>query len=548
MTADSSEVQAALTMLVYQFALSVSADAGLQEQSFGLAFNGLQTMNCDQQPVRNLLVLLNHLLIKSNFTVAQPATLASAFSGLRSLSTWCEELVTLVETLADTMDTLNATLCDQTVGQVLGSLRHLSDTQPATRKLLAAISRSIQRSDFVASPECLSYCLLGLKSMNGASEEFAQLIDALNAKIRSDNKMSTAVQQRLTSADVSRILYGLQGVSLYKKPALQAMLEVLNNWLVQSEGISFTGRDVGMALYGFKSQSYKGRVPIVNTLLQTLASKIHVSAAPSDKSFYFNSQSASMAFLGLQSLNGSAAVYGVLESILPRLVELDRQGAGNALYSLRHLSSAHPTTRKLLAHLVPLVRAAPGRFTAQELSNALWGLQGMDGRVPEVAQLFEVLAMRLEEMPPAVKFSAPEISMAISGLQSCGDDCPAVIKILGLLADRLEACTDKLRSFEIANILFGMQGMSGQHDACRAVLVALLPKMKECVAPFSARDIAFCMVGLSTMQPSAVTFSEIWLVLEELNLKVSQSEIKGATRLDFAVFGKGIKLRHSKLE
>lgn len=553
MTADTMEVQKALTMLVYQFALSANAESSLREQSFGSSFNGLQMMNCDKQSVRNLLVLLNHLLIKSNFTSAQPTTIASVFSGLRSMTTWCEELGTLVETLASMLYKLNTTLTNDTVGQVLGGLRHFSDTQLPTRKLLAAIARSIQRSDIKFTPESLSYCMLGLKSMTGVSIEYTQLIEAINARLAlshaSDASVAATNGVKLTSTEISRIFYGLQETSLYKKPALQSLLSVVHEWLSASDETVFSGRDVGMTLYGFKSQSYKERIPLVISLLATLTNK--VSPAPSDKprpnTFYFNAQSASMAFMGLQSLNGSTAVYAIIDAIIPRIAELDQRGASTILFSLRHLSSSHPTTCKLIAKLVPLMRSVH-HLTSQEIANSLWGLQGMDGRVTEVAQLFEIVAALLEEIPSTVTFSGPEISMAISGLQSCGDECPAVIKILGLLADRLESCSDKLRSFEIANILFGLQGMSGEHDACRAVLVALLPKMKECIAPFSARDIAFSMVGLSTMQPSAVTFSEIWLVLEELNLKFSQSEIKGATQLDFSVFGKGIKLKSNAVE
>jgi hypothetical protein len=154
------------------------------------------------------------------------------------------------------------------------------------------------------------------------------------------------------------------------------------------------------------------------------------------------------------------------------------------------------------------------------------------------------LAKQLERIPQTSLFSGQEISIAISGLQTMSaDDHPCVSNIIGLLADRLEMCRDELKPVEIANILFGMQGMAAYHEEVRAVMAALLPKMRECQTIFTPRDIGFSIVGLTTMQPLKLVHEEVWLVLEELNIKVGSSSLKGRPEVLFEMFGRGIKVK-----
>lgn len=90
----------------------------------------------------------------------------------------------------------------------------------------------------------------------------------------------------------------------------------------------------------------------------------------------------------------------------------------------------------------------------------------------------------------------------------------------------------------------GLQGMSSSCDEVRAVLQALLPKMQGTTEAFEARDIGYCLVGMSSMQP--LVHEEARYVLEELNVKVAQSRYGGQPLLTFMQYGKGIKVKLPK--
>ena len=62
----------------------------LNEQSLGLAVNGLQLLNCAKPQVKQLLVLLTNIIQQSTYTKFESTTLASVFYGIRSMSAPCE--------------------------------------------------------------------------------------------------------------------------------------------------------------------------------------------------------------------------------------------------------------------------------------------------------------------------------------------------------------------------------------------------------------------------------------------------------------------------
>ena len=93
-------------------------------------------------------------------------------------------------------------------------------------------------------------------------------------------------------------------------------------------------------------------------------------------------QSFGMALLGLRSMNSDVReVQQVLHALTPRMQcsQLDRQACANILYSMSQMSSNRNDVRSFLTALTPKIaqvvnggRSTPSRFSAQEMSNALW--------------------------------------------------------------------------------------------------------------------------------------------------------------------------------
>lgn len=121
------------------------------------------------------------------------------------------------------------------------------------------------------------------------------------------------------------------------------------------------------------------------------------------------------------------------------------------------------------------------------------------------------------------------------------EDGPQVAVALGSLADKLEGCTDVMSPYDLANALFGLQGISGESLDVRVLLNAYVTKMRQSDGVYSGRDIGYSLIGMSAMQPPMHDI--VHEIFEELCVKVSRSEFKGQSNLLFMQFGKGIRVK-----
>lgn len=125
-------------------------------------------------------------------------------------------------------------------------------------------------------------------------------------------------------------------------------------------------------------------------------------------------------------------------------------------------------------------------------------------------------------------------------------DGPQVAVALGYLADQVESCAEVMSPLDLSNALYGLQGISSDSLDVRALLNALIMKMKQSDGVYTGRDIGYSLIGLSGMQP--VTHDEVHEIFEELCVKVSRSEFKGQPSLLFMQFGKGVRVRRGRNE
>ena len=134
---------------------------------------------------------------------------------------------------------------------------------------------------------------------------------------------------------------------------------------------------------------------------------------------------------------------------------LDAQNVGNALYGLQNKSSEHIEVRTLLGVLAGKVADCRERLKAQEVGNALYGLQGMCSEHIEVRTLLGVLASKVEDCQE--RLNPQEVGNALYGLQGMSSEHIEVWTLLGAMKNHLEHCfnegTSEHSSFDVLDLL-----------------------------------------------------------------------------------------------
>ena len=143
--------------------------------------------------------------------------------------------------------------------------------------------------------------------------------------------------------------------------------------------------------------------------------------------------------------------------------ELKAQNVGNALYGLQGMSSEVAEVRAMLAALVPQVKACKEEFKAQNVGNTLYGLQGMSIEVSEVQAMLAALVPQVKACKE--EFSAQEVGNALYGLQGMSSEVPVVEEILALLFENFDISKVGFTAQNIGNALYGLKNMHASYFA-----------------------------------------------------------------------------------
>jgi hypothetical protein len=74
-----------------------------------------------------------------------------------------------------------------------------------------------------------------------------------------------------------------------------------------------------------------------------------------------------------------------------------------------------------------------------------------------------------------------------------------VREILSALLPLVRSCKEPLKAQEVSNALFGLQGMSSEHEEVRGMLSALVPKVCSCQEHLTEQSIGNALYGLQGM-------------------------------------------------
>ena len=226
--------------------------------------------------------------------------------------------------------------------QVVPCVEHVSMCKVYSPTTLAFLLENLASDTLKLEARELAGCLYGLQKLTSTDPYVLQLVDALATKVTENSK---EIKLGLNPQAVSNMLYGLQGLSS-DHVEVRRLLAALAGAFEEQE---LTAQGVGNGLYGLQGMS--NEVTEVRDLLV------------------------------------------VLKPMVESAKRLDGQAIGNAFYGLQSMKSNSPEVRGMLEVLAEKVRRFNGKFTEQEASNALYGLQFMDdSEAPCVKDILQVLS------------------------------------------------------------------------------------------------------------------------------------------------------------
>ena len=522
-SAHSSSVRAILTELTPHVSAALPHMTHL---SVGSALGGLSAMTADSAEVRNLLGLLAQATEALAEGSLPELTITGALCGISSMSDDVAEVRRLIAALTRAAPKAGSKLSSQGVGVLFNALQNKAADHQETRELIALFSSKVpatMRASDVAKS------IYGFKSVSTPSSEVLGALSVLSAPL-----IEGGLTSELTPKDVATMLYGTRflvehaGENVEIQAILAAaalrLLTMVRDSAGKGEGEGLTQQGLRMCMRGLAKADKEGSTE-VGAILAALGSLIS-SSGPADAAELSRLSGYTLS-VTLNALNGAKCDAPAVKSLVTVLA-----------------AALKRERLQLEAEGLPVPQ-----LTATEVCHCFFGLQNMDSSHPEVIALLSELVPRSrfvpgEDTPSELQYSSAGLGFAVTGFQTMSsEDSPVVVEALGLFSDKIDSLPQTMKPTDMANALFGLQGMLATHEDVRAVVSALTNQMQKCHDQFSPRDISFCLQGLSDMERHGeLGVEEVQALLSEINLKVALSPLKGHLELRFKTFGTGGKV------
>ena len=165
------------------------------------------------------------------------------------------------------------------------------------------------------------------------------------------------------------------------------------------------------------------------------------------------------------------------------------------------MSSDYAEVRDLLGALEPKVRSFEGIFNAQEVSNALYGLQGMSS------------------------------------------DNATVRSLISTLTPRIRSCETALSAHEFKCSLYGMRGLSGDSDEVCNLISAIVPKVRSCEADFNSEELSYMLTATHQLFHLSVFRPIVDVMFQEAcKLEKKSRNFKGLRYKELTFLGQSITM------
>ena len=334
-----------------------------------------------------------------------------------------------------------------------------------------------------------------------------------------------------SAKDISYCMYGLQYMRSDDASVLK-FLSVMSNIISEScdeeEEYEETTEDFELSiknkslLEGIKSYPF----PFIPTALSssfssdaftlvtdadapTVSIRTSISPLPSDtiNMKTFSPRELSMTLYALRGMRSDVKEVKGFLSALNRMIFLghggdspfDVQGVSNALYGMQGMNCDCSDVRTLVTQITFKAAGCKELLDSQAIGNALYGLKNMNSEYPEIRLLLRVLAVKISQSSADMK--PQEIANALYGLQGMSSNHIEVKELLSALEVKISA-SKKGQNFsaqEIGNALYGLQNMNSDSQEVRKLLVAISRKMNNFDVVLNAQAVGCALIGLQGM-------------------------------------------------
>lgn len=198
---------------------------------------------------------------------------------------------------------------------------------------------------------------------------------------------------------------------------------------------------------------------------------------------------------------------------------LDAQAIGNALFGLQNMESKYPEVRSLVFAIAKKLVSLDVPMDSKGIGSALYGLNKMTSEEPQVRSLLAALATSIDQSKCVL--TGEGVADALYGLSGMTYDCPELRSLLKALSNRIDGQRGKLDAQEIGNALYGLSGMSSDMPEVRLIVSKLTGKLTRSKAILRSQHIGRALLGFQRFTADS---AEVKQLLRQVIARIRESD------------------------
>lgn len=391
---------------------------------------GLMYMDEDDPGLMDIVKIMTPVIKRIAFSSDQnvsPEDVVMLFLGLQRLTAQKEDMLNMINVFVPLLKACKKKFTGHDISNTIYGLMMMSSDSVEIRVLIKELGVHLKEcKGDLSAKDCVSIAF-GLRNMSSEHIEIREMFLILAEKIKS-------CEEEMTHLNITNIIAALPGANSDHAE----VRELLSAMLLKAKPCTeaFQSKSLSRAVRGMKGMSSDRRE--VRSLIALLAAKIRKNDEE------WSALSITMVFLGIQRMTDCPEVLELLSAIVAKVrnlkVEMESQQIGDCLYGLQDLTDKSTAVRNVLFALNVELRKGKSVFTPKAVCDSLYGLQNMKPESGDLLDVFSILSQKMRMIPEELKFTVLDISNALYGLQGLlgKDNELAFLSVLDVLCKRAQ--------------------------------------------------------------------------------------------------------------
>ena len=391
---------------------------------------GLMYMDEDSPGVIDILTAMTpvmHQIARDGYKYVNVEDFPMLFLGLQRITSEKIETLNLISALVCLLKACRKKSTSREISDTIYGLMMMSSDSAEVRELMVVLGHRLKEcKGELSAKDCVSVAL-GMRNMSCEHVEIREICSTLAAKVKS-------CEGDMTSQNFSNIIACLPEANSDYTEVRELLSAVL---LKEKTCIEpFKSKSLSSAVRSMKGMSSDRRE--VRSLAGLLASKIRKNDEE------WSPLSISMVLIGMQRMTDCPESLELVSAIVIRIrnlkIEMESQQIGDCLYGLQDMTDKSTAVRNVLFALNIELRKCTSIFTPKSICDSLYGLQNMKASSGEVLSVLSILSEKIRIIPKALQFTVIDVSNALYGLQGLYGEGNKMefMAVLGVLCKRAQ--------------------------------------------------------------------------------------------------------------